>query len=191
MPAQPDSVFYYADRASFFQLIFLAIVAGLTAKHLSYREAGRFTLIAAGIVLPLYFCHLFSFEAKFDVLLNALVRSILISWFVACVTSIVASVCLLISKKVSDQKAAAKSKQKREEEERERQRKIAEQSKPRPAPPPPLSAKEKAERFARQAREEHEIEMELIRSLPLEDDERSVLETEAKIKLLRKLKERK
>jgi hypothetical protein len=185
-------LFDLADKPTFFQLAFAGIVAGLTTKHLAYRETGRVSMIAAGVTLPSYFCHRFSFEAKFDVLFEALIRSMLLSHVAACTTSVIATACLAISAKIRAARSAAEMARRMREFEVERQRERAERAKPRPLlppPPPPPTFAERMEALSRKAREEYDAELRALDSLPLDEDERDILVMRAKRSLLRKLQE--
>lgn len=185
-------LFELADRPSLAQLIFLAVVAGLTTKHLAYQETGRVSMIIGGILLPAYFCHRFSFEATFDVLLEALVRSVLLSHVAACTTSVVASLFLAISAKIRTARDAAEMARRAREFALERERERAERAKPRPPlppPPPPPTYAERMEVLSRKVREEYDAEVRALESLPLDDDEREILVMRAKRSLLRKLQE--
>lgn len=179
-----------ADRATFVQVAFSAIVAHLTAEHLAMPKSRLPGVIAFGITLPTLFCHRFAFDATFLPLLETLVRSVLLSHVVGSATSVIATgITIVVSRMRAAQERAERERQRRERD-IEQQRLQAERNKPRPAPPPEPTAKEKAEAFAQKVRDEHDAEMAIIRSLPLDRDEREVLENEAKRKLLRKLRGR-
>jgi uncharacterized membrane protein YbhN (UPF0104 family) len=182
----------FVDEATFAQLIFLAVVAYLTAAHLATLRSKLAGMIAFGTVLPLYFFHRFTFDAKFESLFEALVRSLLISHVTGSAAMVVATAWTLARVKIRDAQSRAEIERRRKEWELERQRLEAERNKPRPAPPPappPPTFSERMDALAKKAREEYDAEMRALDSLPLDEDEREVLVNRAKRNLLRKLKE--
>jgi len=176
-----------ADKATFLQLLFLAIVVGMAVKHLACQESLIYGGIAGGILLVTYFLHRFTFEAEIDVLVEALFRSLCVAHIGLCSTSVVATLCMLISMKSREIRHAAYRRRLAEEARREQVRKAIQELTPKPAPPPPPPFSERIRSLARQAREEYDAEVQALNSLPLDEDEREILIMRAKRSLLRKL----
>jgi len=185
-----ESAFHYADRFTFFQLVFLAIVARITSDRLSIAKGTLAGYVAGGLVLPAYFLHRFMSAADLAMLVEAFVRSLLVAQIAAGVVSVVTTAVTKISTWLRSIRGEFRMRQVQKECERVR-REL--QNKPPPPPrtppPPPPTAAERMQKLADKAREEYEAEIKALDSLPLDEDEREVLLLRAKRNMLRKLKE--
>jgi len=186
-----DSILPIVDQATFSQLVFVAIVGWLTTKFITSDKSDRAGTVAFVIVLPMYFFHHFSFALLLDDLFAVLFRSLLVAYSVYSTTSLIATIYMYVARKIQLRREWRQRLKELDELRRQKERIAAERNKPLPPSPPPLTPKERAELFAKRVREEFEIEVELLKSLPLDDDARAVLTNDAEIKLLRRLKERK
>ena len=192
-----SSIFYYADAASLMQLIFLAIVVRMSATYLPAPPTLKPALIAGGIILPLYFFHRFTFADDFGQLLDTFLRSVASLVIASSGAAIITTAVSPIFRRLKDLREGRAMRKKKEAEEELKQELLrlqaeADANRPPPPPPPlPLSYQDRLKAFADAAHAEHDAEIAMLKSLPLDQDEFEVLEMDAKRKLLRKLRERK
>lgn len=197
---QPDPVtefisaaYQFADRTTTSQLFFLAIICWMSGKYLGTHRGRQISQIAAGILLPMYFLHCFTFDANFPTLFRILFRSIFIHQIGASIALVVGTVLSAISLKLISLRVNVSFSIRRFREKAWPKIKLFLWP-PKPLPPreypPPPTLEERLEEFRKEAEMEFNAQVEMLKKLPLEKYEFDALVTREKIKLLRKLKAR-
>jgi len=182
-----------ADQLTLTQLIFLAITLKLSAHYITSGRTRPVAYVVGGIVLCLYFFHRFTFRDEFSSLVDTFMRSFLLHQSGVSVTQVVAAIVAAVERYSWNTRRLMK-------------KTIVKCAKwfflklisifqrpPKSIPAPPIHVptyEERLQGFAQKVTDEHNAEIQMLDSLPLDRDEREVLEIHAKRKLLKRLRER-
>lgn len=183
------------DAASVMHLLFVALVARISATRIVSQEGLKKGTPVGAIILPVYFFRRFDLEYDFSLLADIFVKSLLLFHLTISVTAVISCglsrcLCIIIgighaiSRFLSRLANSLRSRA-------EMRRRTAK----RPLAPPPVrkpvpTHEEKLRSFANEARAAYEAELRMLKTLPLDKDEFAILESQAKRQLLKKLRER-